>query len=871
MKWEEYVQKFENKEDPEFGSLNFIFPGVEHHEPSFFIRLNNELLTDFGLLENKRLIFSYLASNQFVLSLTVFNVIKNVLSGYNSTISKVSISSLKPGDKFLLGKAVCVLDSLREDDVYGLRAFIGVHSGGCFKSRGMPVNNFKPVVKANPQSKESTFRLFVQEYDKFFHGSDEEESVLSVSTKLKSLKDKQASSVILVSQIKVSEKMLCNSTIESVPILDVISIAKTNYFGQMEWFNKKDGSLNPELVIAPDIKSARDLICSDDGPKVSTLFVDLNFCRDILPYIQSVEDLLAEQINIVFFLPENESFDLSSLLDHDFKVFRWTSSMILPAMVEKNLSIGSHLLKRASNRSIEPVFAKDGCAMSAYLLLSKHRDSIEVEDDRICGCYYALISLAYRLIRMISPIPEANKAALISDIENRYLSVFSSDEVVRFLKNSSIKQDFLNAWAFLKSALADTESPKEIAVIDQILGVHKRSREKVALIVDESVDSKKAEGHYADHLFRSCLDEKSVKVFTPEEFLEASSDFDSVIVCGWLKKETMRSIIFSNLGSVFFPVLYSCESLWMNSAIKEWNLETVQSDIHTIDPEIDPIPPTHLNLNIKGYEITKFTSPKDEDIDDILKRDDDTKFRGFRTNSPKDEPIEATPVNFNDGSYGVFTEYNRFICLTSMINGESDEIATKTISDLQIGDIVLFRNSPNDIIRNMADSILEQGGNSDARANATLWKSLFLMEISQGKTTQDIIIELKNGGIRKSACEIRNWINDDDLICPRSKEDLSILAKVLNDPDQGSWIDEAQRSASIVRAAHQQAGKRITQLLLKNPDFDEKIRRLSSSPDSLEKSDSINIEKIGQVYLLRIIDIGQKSDYSKSQVNKRRL
>lgn len=103
-----------------------------------------------------------------------------------------------------------------------------------------------------------------------------------------------------------------------------------------------------------------------------------------------------------------------------------------------------------------------------------------------------------------------------------------------------------------------------------------------------------------------------------------------------------------------------------------------------------------------------------EEIDTILRNN---KFRRYVKSGQKscNEIVDAVPVNFVGGYIAFYQMGHEVVSATNIIMQESERIDTVTPDKLRNGDFVIVRETDKDIIREMADLILESSGKSSLR------------------------------------------------------------------------------------------------------------------------------------------------------------
>ena len=133
---------------------------------------------------------------------------------------------------------------------------------------------------------------------------------------------------------------------------------------------------------------------------------------------------------------------------------------------------------------------------------------------------------------------------------------------------------------------------------------------------------------------------------------------------------------------------------------------------------------------------------------------------------------------------------------------------------------------------------------------------------------RDTIIEmLQQAGCTKDKQTIKNWMINDNMIIPRSRKDLEIIAKVTGDKNLANKMDSVIEAGNIVNRAHIKAGRTLSNMLK------SKIADILSGENNLDTFSTwdpieFQIDNIGVVKLLKIIDIGAPITVSYMNTNR---
>ena len=186
--------------------------------------------------------------------------------------------------------------------------------------------------------------------------------------------------------------------------------------------------------------------------------------------------------------------------------------------------------------------------------------------------------------------------------------------------------------------------------------------------------------------------------------------------------------------------------------------------------------------------------------------------------------------------------------------------------ELSIGDFIVVREKDKDIIRDLADIVLKNSGKSNLREIAAKWREAVNIELLF-YTIEDLYEKLKAAGCDKGLPTIKRWIEDEDVIAPRSKEDLRIIATVTENEVLMEMLDDVFEAAREVRNAHILAGRKLSEQL-KLTLANELKKYEDIDPFNFWNPIDMDIEGIGSVKILKIIDIGSEVEVESTDTNR---
>ena len=180
-----------------------------------------------------------------------------------------------------------------------------------------------------------------------------------------------------------------------------------------------------------------------------------------------------------------------------------------------------------------------------------------------------------------------------------------------------------------------------------------------------------------------------------------------------------------------------------------------------------------------------------------------------------DPQVQARIVSFTSGSHAYLTDGYRAKVVSHLVGAVElpDDTATAeaNIIDrdaLQVGDYLLFqRGSDADAIRVEADRLLADPA---VRGRARLWHGA-LRAAQHTHQLDDIAFVqwLRDEGIRRQPSTILSWLRDEDLIAPRSYEDVERIARIAGVQSLQRELSGCKSAIREVRGAHLRASNHL--------------------------------------------------------------
>ena len=524
-------------------------------------------------------------------------------------------------------------------------------------------------------------------------------------------------------------------------------------------------------------------------------------------------------------------------------MWRWDNTNITPTVQNSNSLIVKEKMTNCSKQKINYYNYECNEISDSFDLLYKNRNSLDDSSSNFNSIYYKLFSLSFMLLRNVIPLSQEVKNHNQEMLEE-CTTLLNGEE--RFITNEHF-EDIKKIISSLKLALAGAFSNPKAAKIKKIL--ESKKYHQICIIVHEAQDKVACQKYWQDFCIRR---HKPVKITVqyPQEYRSSLSfTYDLTIIVGWLNNRSMRNVIYSFNSPNYSVLTYPCEDVWRKSHVRSWDSQLNQSCNQSIIDDLLGNESLQAAVIPKKY-VEETSNEELENIDELFSKTKYCKYSSQKGN----ESVEVYPVSFVGGSMAFYRLGHKIITVTKIIQSVSDEIESLMPDELQIGNFVLIRETEHDIIRDLADKLLEKSGQSKLRDTASKWKESLKIE-SLFSSIEDIYDRLKEVGCSKEFQTVKNWITNDQLIIPQKKDDLIYIAKATDDKVLEEKIDEIFEAGEIIKKIHIKAGRILSQRL--RQIIVDKIKEVDDiDPYNIWEPFTIQIEDIGTVKILKVIDKG---------------
>lgn len=662
--------------------------------------------------------------------------------------------------------------------------------------------------------------------------SEDKQSFL---TTLSDYKTHLMSTSIYVAPIGRTRNFIQDTLLNGRRAGDVLLFGQTDHEGKIKPISPGQAAGIPALTLAPDLYAANRII--EGGNTVHSIFVQADQTI-INSQLSAIDSVIEAGIPITLLSDLTSIQTFHNLECRHFKVWVWNKSYVLPDLVEEDSPIAVKV-RNSAEHTVEYLNFDCPHLDRTIRLLNEYSQIIEDTSPNLIPVRNFLYDAAFRNLRAVIPVSNssgiqsaAGKALEILEGEKRYISQELYSALLEAIENIS----FLNSEHFV---LPKTEAIKGLL----------SQREKPLYILIPSGTDKipiqrllKMHAHGIDQF----------QIFYPDEYTAFDNPSSGlVIVSGWFNRKIMHKILRAHTAPNILIMLYGIEDEW-KTLFKQWDSERrMQNEARNAELlysiGIFDIPTAEISSQ-KGIVSESFDEL--EVIEQTLSRN---RYGSYKATYAQDA-VDVKPVDYVGNLRTFFRTGRKVITVTGMMYETEEVIKEKFPNELRQGDFVVERATSKDLIREIADRILENSGYENARNTAEMWKeTLKIMEKLSGR--EIVYQNLKAVGCKKQLVTIRTWMDNENMISPSDPKDILNIAKAAGDPILYEKFEDVAAAGSLVRQAHIQAGHYLSRKL--KQVLAEQLSSVNFGfPHDIWQPIDLDIETVGAVKILKIVDIG---------------
>lgn len=842
MQWDQYMQKILT-EETYLDNIGLDI-GDFHGEIPNIIKASVYLLEKMIKNQGRKHILVFPDDKQ----LPFIFVISQLL--YNISIGKIQNSyspeEFKTGQILKLGNCICEFIKV---DIHPLKPnkkaiflrFADVDKYCC------PLEMAPYFQISNTKKKLSKKEVYQREKKKLL-----EDSLKSLNSlqDFKNIKTHIKETVFYIASVANCERCAEEIKLDGESVHEFFFIAKTDYSGNLINYKGKYVGV-PAMVFASQVSYVNEAI--ENGVPVQSVIINLSE-YNIDNQLDALDDLLSLKVPIICVTNTISSFELQELKNRDFNIWRWDEDSI-----SSNIRTADEVnFAKTINRCVDsqvishPISAPE--ISEAFSILYRYKKFIENESVRMNVLFSQLFSMAYITVRNICVLTEAERCKYLDKI-NDCRNVLEKERAFlqpnRYTNFVKVIENFETIFKTYKNF------PKTEAMYNLLKDRTAERPSAFYIICSNSDDPKAVRDYWIKKLYMIGYS-PYIKVLYAKDFIKLEETTAEVaFVSGWLGASVIRKLIYSYKVKTLHIFTYECEEGWRKSHLKAWKRGLSNENNKIIVQKSFNNKALEIKINSESIEILdreeKNILAEQDDLDLILQ---ENKYRHYVSKVNMNDVVEARPVGFAGGEFVLYTHTHTILVATNIIQQITNKIEKKDVSGLKVGDFVVVRESSKDIVRDVADMILNANGKGDYRKITSLWQDPLRLEEAL-TSVGEVIKKLRAVGCKRNELTIRNWIFSEDLIIPHSKEDLEYIAKATGDGILTEEIDDIFEKGRIVTSAHIKAGTVISERLTES--IAEKLSKEKIDPFNIWDPIELELEEVGNVKILKVIDIGSNT------------
>jgi hypothetical protein len=795
-------------------------------------------------------------------TILIFSLLKLIHDTLIDKIEQIYNPNLfSRGEKIKIGN--CVVEFIeiqgKEDDVF----FVFKMSNMIIYS---PINLLPNFQRADPRLPINTYQHYKKELDKIkklkiIEKDSNKKRIISI---LLNNKKNIKSPIYFMTPITNTKNFINKCKINNHNIKNIFLCGKTDYKGEIKNIGSGQLAGTPSIVLSSEIDSIVQSL--KKGHPAESVIIDASNTNAILSQMDALDELIKFDIPILCISDIANSFELQPFISRNFNVCRWGKNNITNDMYNPSLLDLGNKNKSCVNQNIEYIYVEKLEICESLKLILRHKNEVREQSAEMIGLFAQLNDLIFSVLRKITPFNKvtAEKAQNTLNIcieilrnEKRFIDQETFDDYSSVIKNLS------------EIFIYNLKLPK-IETLEKYL--KDKQLMSVCFIVPEKSEKLEIMSYWQGYYNKYQSYQRIIVLYPSEYLLLKCNNFFLTIIVGWLNGTTMRKILFSFNTVRYIILLYTSEKKWRDINIHKWEKALNISNnayIYKNILKINNYNEEEINQSAKNNKIFSFYNKPNDEIEELEHMIMQNKYKNYIYNSSQsrqDESIEAIPVNFVGGYLAFYTMGHNIVLITNVIINDSNKIDIVLPSKIKIGDFIVLRETGRDLIKDMADILLEKNGKGHLRFIATKWR----IELENKKlhvNLDELFVKLVNLGCKRELQTVRSWITDENFIAPQQKEDLIYLIRATGSNLPAEQLEKIYRAAREVRAAHIKAGRIISMQLRRN--IVDAINNYGEiDPINISEPIEMELENIGTVRILKVTDVGSPVVVSIADANR---
>lgn len=856
IEWKEYIEKLLLKPDS-IDDITLSFDGGKTIVPVPPIVKVSIFMLD-KMLENpgSRQIFVFPERKQTTFVFVLAGAIRNI---YNGRVDKdYKPENFIPGEKLKIGNAVIEYLGVEEKDG---KKYLMLHMSDLDK-HSAEISTLPMFQKTDTKRSISPYKKYVSEREKI---KAEYQSVENDRIQAKTLLEYRthiASSVYYVSSVASVKEQMLSLRIMGDKISDLLLIGQTNYEGEITNIGTGQLAGTPAIILSSDLYAVNSSL--ERGNPVQSVIVEISNINLITSQLDALDELLRKKVQLIFVADTANSFDFTMFSNRGFNIWRWNAESLTADLYGVTDSAADKRTENCARQKLQYIKVDGNEISEAAGLLAKHRKESQEQPASIMKLYEKLSNISFSILRETVPLNDFECDFTLKNLE-AYRSILNDER--RYLSEDSYADYNKAIQNYIKVYSYGYSLQKYNALCDVL---RSNKNKTITIVIPEMTDRKRMENFWKLWIQKHMLRIDLTVCFPTEYYGLAYKQSDMTIVVGWLRRAIMKKIIYSYNTQSYLVLLYDYENRWKDYNLRKWSLSLNYSNNNEIiwslsNSEQMEISAIHYETEIDEGKEQISEEDEQEEINFILQENKYNQFvsRDLRRNG---ESVKAVPINYVGGFLAFYQTGHKLLSATNIIMKNGEKIETVIPENLNVGDFIVVRESGKDIIKEMADIILKSSNKSNLRDLAAKWREAITIELLF-INENEFLQRMSEAGCKKGAATIKNWIRDEDMIAPNDKDDLRCIADVTGNEVLKELLDDVFDAAGTVRKAHIQAGKTLSSQLKSRLADVLKIYG-DIDPFNFWEPIEIDVESIGIVKVLKIIDKGNSVDVDSADTNR---
>ncbi|MCD8361448.1 MAG: DrmE family protein [Lachnospiraceae bacterium] len=792
---------------------------------------------------------------QSIFIFTLMKLFHNISSG--KIKSKYDPAGFTPGEKLKVGNAIVEYLGMREIDGKPYLSIRLADVDSCTAPLSYcPV--FQRVTTKRRLSKRVQYVAARKAAVAAMSGMSSGEGQLAYVADMKTHMD---SSIFTMTSVAGVKEQLRKCRIDGEKVTDVFFIGQVDYEGKISNVSPGQMSGTPAIVFASDLYAIS--AASEKNNQIQSIIIDGSNGNTLQDQLDALDELIELNIPIVCITDVANSFELDPLMARGFNVWRWDKDSITSQLYDAVPLSSDKKIKNCAKQTITYLKADGDEISTAMKLLASHRRETEAQPPQMMKLFECLNNLTFSALRTTIPL-SAIDADMADKALNECQDILAKEKM--YLPETTVV-DYETTIEALRNVYSYGYEFKKEKMLQDFLLRHRTP--KVILIIPERSSKQQTQKYWSSWCLRNGFKGYVQVLFPAEYYAWSAGEADITVICGWLKRAVMRKIIYGYNTSAYVVLLYDYENRWKNHDSSRWtkaldnsgNKRIIEKSFATDKISVSTV---RYEKSIPTQEPEKLQDELGE-IELILR---ENKYRQYINSGARsgNDTVSAIPVNFVGGYLAFYRTGHKVVSVTQIILSDADKIETKIPSELKVGDFIVVRESDKDIVREIADVALENSGKGHLRALASKWREALEIELLFC-SVDEFCEKVQAAGCDKGIPTIKRWIEDEDVIAPRSRKDLQILAEVTENELLLELLDPVFEAAREVRNAHVLAGRKLSEQL--KLTLAKELKQYEDiDPFNFWEPIEMDIEGIGNVKVLKIIDIGTEMQIDSADTNR---